>query len=313
MTYAIRNTLFIAAFWAVALAGGFYYIYGHQENVVQKARHDTKVKRQRLQDLLVLERDRSALQSQLTALDDFRQGKIGTIAAEESPGETFDYLLRELSRAKSGLDVNFALKSQDTFLSLERRTYEIKGSGSFRDFYDLLSFLEQGPIFYDVHQLEMSTTDIDLEKGKHGEVSFTLEFNGYNRMEGPPITSIDMVEDTSPQIADMVGGRPARRGEGTRVPESVQPPVEKVQPPKVAVLKNTEGLPEIDGQTKVLAIMPGAAVLKDQKGRTVRLRPGDRVYGGTLNEIDTRQGTLSFSLQDDSGGATSLVLPAGSN
>ncbi len=312
MTYAVRNTLFIAAFWSVILAGGFFYVYGHQQKVILKARNENRIKGQRLKDLLALERDRSVLQDRLAGLDAFCQGKQGTIAAEESPGETFDYLLRELSRTKSDLSVDFSLKSQDSYLSLERRTYEIKGSGSFHDFYELLTLLEEGPVFYDVHQIEMDANNPDPEKGRRGDVGFSLEFNGYNRMEGPLITSITPSEDLSPQIADLVGGK-SYRGPGRLRTSSDQPATAGTAPAKPVVPQNTEGLPEIDGRTKILAIMPGAAVLKDQNGRTVRLKPGDRVFGGTLAEINTKAGTLSFSLENGNGDAKRMVLPSGTN
>ncbi|HNW61172.1 MAG TPA: hypothetical protein PKI62_15975 [bacterium] len=312
MTYAVRNTFFIAAFWTLVLASGFYYVYGHQAGVMMKARRDNRLKQQRLQDLLALEQDRSVLQGQLAQLDEFRQGRMGTLAAEESPGETFDYLLRELSRTHSGLEVDFALKGQDTFLSLERRTYEIKGIGGFRDFYDLLCFLEQGPVFYDVHKMEMSALGADSEKGRPGNVTFNLEFNGYNRVEGPLISSITPKEGGVAQIADLVGQRSTRTEGRGRILETIQTASAK-SPAALAPRLNTEGLPEIDSKSKVLAVMPGAAVVKDQKGRTVRLRSGDRVFGGTLSEIDVHKGTLSFSLEDERGGTTRLILPAGAN
>jgi hypothetical protein len=313
MTYAVRNTFFIAAFWAAILAGGFFYVYGYQQKSLEKAQKNNTIKRQRLQDLLALEKDCSALRQQLSGLDDFRQGNMGTIAAKESPGETFDYLLRELSRTGSKLDVNFSFKSQDTFLSLARRTYEIKGSGSFLDFYNMLCLLEAGPVFYDVHQIEMNTESGEPDQTSRGEVNFSIEFNGYNRAEGPAITGISAAPAQSQQIADLVNGRSSKAGGRIRARESAPVPAEPKQAVIIAPPKNTEGLPEIDGNTKILAIMPGAAVLKDQNGRTVRLRQGDRVWGGTLNEINTQQGTLSFSLQDASGSATSLVLLSGSN
>ncbi|HOZ20494.1 MAG TPA: hypothetical protein PLO28_01855 [bacterium] len=312
MTYAVRNTLFIAAFWAVILAGGFFFVFSHQQKQLENARSDNTYKRQRLQDLLALERDRSALLQQLSGLDDFRQGKIGTLAGRESPGETFDYLLRELSRSGSRLELNFALKSQDAFLSLTRRTYELKGSGSFNEFYNLLCLLEEGPVFYDIHQIEMSAAG-GRERGDRGDVSFTLSFNGYNRVEGPAITAISASTSTPQRIADMVTGRaPAleRGGFAQSSAAGVQEaePAAKKEPPR-----NSEGLPEIDNRTKILAIMPGAAVLKDHTGRTVRLRQGDRVWGGTLETVNSQQGKLSFSMQDENGGETRLVLPSGSN
>ena len=45
----------------------------------------------------------------------------------------------------------------------------------------------------------------------------------------------------------------------------------------------------------------------------VRLRQGDRVWGGTLETVNSQQGKLSFSMQDENGGETRLVLPSGSN
>ena len=312
MTYAVRNTLVLAGFWIVIFAAGFSYVFGHQKSAIADLRQEHFSKRQRLQDLLNLEIDRSSLQQQLTRLEDFRLGKMGTLAAHESPGETFDYLLRELNRTRSGLEVNFVLKSQDSYLAMARRTYVITGSGAFDDFYRLLWFMESGPLFYDIHQLELESIPGPDGRKRSQQVRFTITFNGYNRTEGPAITGMNAEKQTPPQIASLVNG--TSRFEGSRIPQSlIAVEQRQLQLPKpVAVRQNTEGLPEVGGRTQVLAIMPGAAVLKDQSGRMVRLKPGDRVFGGSLSEINTKEGTVQFSLQDESGGSTTLVLPAGS-
>ena len=308
MTYAIRNTLLIAGFWAAILAAGFLYVFGHQVKLIEALQKESLLKQRRLQDLLALEQDRSSLQEQLVRLEDFRLGKMGTLAAQESPGETFDYLLRELSRTRSGLDVNFSLKSQDVFLTLARRTYEISGSGSFSDFYKLLWFLESGPIFYDVHHLEMEIAESEAGRGRSQEVNFLLTFNGYDRAEGPAITGVNSQLDATPLIADLVNARPPVTGKRQRQ-DAPSPSQIPVQPPKRPIVRqNNEGLPEVGIRTQVLAIMPGVAVLKDQSGRMVRLKPGDRVFGGTLSEINAKEGTVQFSLQDESGGADQTGL-----
>ncbi|HQG46297.1 MAG TPA: hypothetical protein PLG50_11625, partial [bacterium] len=168
-------------------------------------------------------------------------------------------------------------------------------------------------VFYDVHKLEMSTVEADASNGRRGGVHFVLEFNGYNRMEGPLITSISPKDSKLPEITDLVGMHTAPAIGRGRIQEMIRSAGGNAPATGVAPRTNTEGLPEIDSKAKVLAIMPGAAVVKDQKGRTVRLRSGDRIFGGTLSEIDVHKGTLSFSMEDERGGTTRLILPAGAN
>jgi len=177
MNYAIRNTLIIAAFWSLVLASGFYYVYGYQNKLQERLRVENQAREKRLRDLTRLEVDRSELRVHLLRLQDLSLGKMGTLSAHESPGETYDYILRELERTRSRLGVSFTYKNEDLYLTLKRRYYDIKGSGPFLDFYELLWFLENGPVFYNVRRLEVEPQLHKSGSGRSEDVAFSLEVN----------------------------------------------------------------------------------------------------------------------------------------
>ncbi len=313
MNYAVRNTLIIAAFWSVILAGGFYYVYGYQKKVQERLQTENQAKLARLNDLTYLEKDRSELRIHLRRLQDISLGRMGTISAHESPGETYDYILRELERTRSRLNVSFVYKNEDTYLTMKRRYYEIKGSGPFLDFYKLLWFLENGPIFYGVKGLDLEPQLNKSGQGRTEDVAFSLDINGYERKEGPDITTITVRQGDYPQIVNLVKGRPQRLfRQGTAQPGSTLPGQPTGDGPQPQPEKNVEKLPEVDQRTQILAIMPGAAVIKDHTGRTFRLKPGDRIFRGTVSQINPGNGTIQFAMQG-SGNSSTLILPNGSN
>jgi hypothetical protein len=234
---------------------------------------------------------------------------MGTLSAHESPGETYDYILRELNRSNSRLVVSFEFISEDAYLSLKRRAYVVKGSGPFLDFYKLLWFLENGPVFYDVRGLEVQPQLSITGKGRAEDVTFDVRFNGFERNEGPDITKISSTKGEAPQIVNLIKGRPQLlRSDNTILGTQPSAPVPEVSTPVVLPRKNTENLPEIDQNTQIMAVMPGTAVLKDHNGRTFRLKVGDRVFGGTVTMINATNGTVHFLLQHGTSSST-YVLP----
>jgi hypothetical protein len=315
MSYAVRNTIIIAAFWALVLGAGFFYLYGHQDSVHQRLLKQKLQKFKQVTELQDLERDLTALNEYYGRLQEISQGKRGLIASKESPGETYDYILREIKRNNSSLDVNLAFEREDSLSSVVRRNYKVDGEGRFTDIYRLLWLLENGPVFYDVQSLSIDRISVsdETEKVTSGaEARFTLSLAGYNRKEGPAISEIVLQNEAPKQMAELI--KTSGINVGLQRPKTnalrmaaAQRPVPAERP----ALINKSGLPEVSPRSKVLAITPFSIMIVDEKGKVVKLRKGDKIFGGYLREINTQNNQAVFEL-DNIAGQESLVLTVAS-
>jgi len=71
------------------------------------------------------------------------KGQKGVLVSSETPGETFDYLVRELERTKSSFQFDLKNKGRAQKPKLVENQYEFVGDGTFMEAYKLLWFLEK--------------------------------------------------------------------------------------------------------------------------------------------------------------------------
>jgi hypothetical protein len=303
MSYAIRNTLIIATIWAAILFCGIYYIYGVQHKKERLQLIDNMNKRKRLDDLQRLKQDRTALQSEKLRLLELSSGKMGVLASQESPGETYDYLLREMRKNRSSLQVSLDMNREDFYMGVLRRTYTLNGSGAFIDLYQLMWYLECGPLFYDIQSVKIERANRNAQEKRvntKGNVQFALTLAGFNRNEGPNIATVERSGNVEP-IAELVTNREVK----TLVPDAAPSPAEIAAPAKMAQENrpvqpvNGEGLPEVDEACSLLAITPNSVLVRDRKGATVRLRAGDRVFQGRVAEIHPTDRRVIFEINQN--------------
>ena len=309
MSYAIRNTLIITGFWALFIIAGVYWVFGHQTRVHTRLVKEKAEKAKKLKELQYLDDSRTELDEYLQRLLKVGEGARGVLVSSETPGETFDYLVRELNRGNSS--IQFDLKSQGSIKKpkLSISNYEVSGEGKFVDAYKLLWFVENGPAFYRVDGFEirrLETTEFrESYLPTHAEVSFMLRLSAFQRDGGAKIKILNLEENQSKSLANMfeVSAHsrqrvkkvtPAKRQERIAPQETAKPS------PNLAAQarsrKNTSGLPEITKSTKLLAMTPHWVLVQTQSGKTLKIRKGEKVYGGYLSEIRTNSNQVVFQI-----------------
>jgi hypothetical protein len=303
MSYAIRNTLIIATIWASILFCGIYYIYGVQQKKERQQLIDNMSKRRRLDDLQRLKQDRTALQNEKQRLLELSSGKMGVLASQESPGETYDYLLREIRQNRSSLQFSLDVNREDFYMGVLRRTYTLNGAGAFTDLYQLMRYLESGPLFYDIQSVKIERANRNAQEKRvstKGNVQFTLTLAGFNRSEGPNIATINSAGEME-RIAELVTNREVK----SLVPDAAPPAPEVAAPAKMAEehtpapALNREGLPEVDRDCSLLAVTANSVLVRDRRGTTVRLRTGDRVFQGRVAEIHSADRQVIFEINQN--------------
>ena len=179
------------------------------------------------------------------------------------------------------------------------------GDGSFSEAYKLLWFLENGPAFYKVDGVDIKRLEKkDFEYGSYAnsaEVTMVLKLSSFQRQGGPEIKTLAVEEDHSLDLASLFtssggGIKPIKKSEQTRRTTPVRsysPDVaNRVPQPE----RNTTGLPEINGDTKVLALTPSWVMIQTKDGKKIKLTIGQKVYQGYLNEIRTDSNEAVFKI-----------------
>jgi hypothetical protein len=313
MSYAIRNTLIIAAFWALIMGGMAYFIYVKQEKSLDRLTRQQKQKTAQVEELYNMESEQTTLVEQYQHLKDISLGKLGTLASNESPGETFDYVLRELKKTRSSLILNLEFISHDSLNNYCRNAYELSGMGKFADVYELLWFLENGPIFYDIRSIKIERKKQDLEiQSVDADITFSIDVWGFDKNEGMDIVEVTRVQGEPKVLTELVANHIGQALDVKKVEK--RPKIESTAPVKQAkapptIDPNPEGLPVVTADSEVLAITPRSVIVKNADGKTVKLSRGDRILGGKLNEIDLQSGRAVFSTISN-GSPISLVLTA---
>ncbi len=332
MPYVIRNTIFIAVFWLIILIGGLYYVYGYQAKKHTSLEAEIKQKTNRVNDLKMMQITRHELTQEYDYLRDLSLGKLGALAGNESPGETFDYMLREIDHTSSKLVLNQELVVKEKFKDFERNTYLLSGESEFEDFYRLIWFLENGPIFYNIQSVSMDRIPIEQKKqeewaANRGELTFALSVWGFRKEKGLEMDSLrrnvgkpemlaSLVDNSVSEAIDnilkaeqsTVNVRSTEYSHELVTLENSNPQAERGQGnSNVTAVSNPLGLPEISPATEVLAITPNSVLIRDQHGRIKKLRKGDRVLGGTVGNINVQSGRVGFYM-NAAGGYNSLEL-----
>ncbi len=317
MNKIIRNTIILSSLWVLILIIGIFYIYGYQKGSLKKLTAEKEKKSERLVDLRALNQDLSELKNYYEHLKELNMKYTGTLASFVSPGETFDYIRRELATTNSSVKLNMVFKEEKNFKSMMKRTYELKGSGDFRDIYDLLWFLERGPVFYSLKSVRIEQISEELfankEKVKQkDEATFDITIIGYDRTQGPKITEINRNFGQPKKIANLFVNKnlpkvktvkPAATRFAAITNTSRTRSTPALEPSK-PIVKNTDGLPEISSSSEVLGLTPFSVLVKDEKGKIVKLYKGDKIFGGNLADLNPQAGQVTFVFNNQFGNKT---------
>ncbi len=302
MSYAGRNTLIIAVFWALLLGVGFFYANHHQSKVMARLITQKKQLAQKVHELKKTKEQLAQLKVYYSHLVELNSGKNGVIPSQESPGETFDYLLREVKRSKIAVEINLMFEKQDSVSSVLKRTYKIDGVGQFVDIYKLLWFFENGPVFYSVKSIDISeANNEDVATFSHSEeAKYAFEVESFNRKDGPKITEI-VRESGKPQpMAHLMRMQPRKRSAPTRSTYPSRRLMARKRLNSGTASSYRSGSSSTSGVSlgQILAVTPTSIVIKTKEGKIKKLRIGDKISGGYLRDINSTNNQAIFEMNN---------------
>ncbi len=316
MSYATRNTIIIAAFWLVLLAVGLYYTKGPLAAKLEDIQAEREKKTERLEELQRLQKDKTDLLTHLERLQSISMGEIGTLVSNESPGETFDYMLQHTKLNRADVSINLVHESQKSTPAFTSRVYDISGTASLQDFFDLLWYLENGPVFYNVLTIHVKRPDAALKLDEPSAAQFidySINVESYQRESGPDIQELDLdpmesepletiffnpVTETVRRIESQTSKRSGQARPSAQ-PEQ-EPPAQTQPQPAERVSAQPEQQPTITlRQHQLIAMTHNSVILRGPDGQTRKVRKGEQYLNATLSVIDVQNNSAIFQLYEN--------------
>lgn len=269
MSYALRNTLALGIVLLLTLLGGGYWTRVRMGGQLEKLRKVETERRKRWDEV---KQRYAGYETARVALESLKTKWVAlpkTIPLESSTASVFAYLNDLTAVDRSPLQFSFDFQRDVKESEYGYGVYRVRGSGSFRDVYNLIWRIEhESPL------MKMASIEIQRKEMKEGdrtrsEMQFEMVLHAYYSHRKMPTHRGTMAYDVRDPF---VGYDP------------FDPLVQETLP------LNTEGLVEVE-KAILEAITADRVVVRDSGGKRWTFRMGDRVYLGQLGTIlpDARQ------------------------
>lgn len=281
MSYAIRNTLILLITLSLILGLGFSYSKFFLESKVEDLENSLVAKRNDLNS-------KEDINIQFTELNERYQAALEVISnydkilfSSNKPDDVFDFLNRV--NEEGGSQIYYDYIYTDSIPSSEYGIIEssIAGYGQHDALTDFVNRIEHSQLLNKVSNLTISPArqDDDLRT-----VTFSFDLESY-------------YEKTN--LFDSLG-----RNFSINLDEDISnynPLYPLIQP---TVQANIDGLTDVRG-SRLIGMTDNRVFVRDQTGRILSLKEGDRVYLGSLVSIDLQNKKATFNL--DIGGIEEVV------
>lgn len=281
MSYAIRNTLILLVTLSLILGLGFSYSKFFLESKVENLENSLVAKRNDLNS-------KEDINIQFTELNERYQAALEVISnydkilfSSNKPDDVFDFLNRV--NEEGGSQIYYDYIYTDSIPSSEYGIIEssIAGYGRYDALTDFVNRIEHSQLLNKVSNLTISPArqDDDLRT-----VNFSFDLESY-------------YEKTN--LFDSLG-----RNFSINLDEDISnynPLYPLIQP---TVQANIDGLTDVRG-SRLIGMTDNRVFVRDQTGRILSLKEGDRVYLGSLVSIDLQNKKATFNL--DIGGIEEVV------
>ncbi len=277
MSYALRNTVVLAAFLVVIFGVGFYLTRIQQPGQIRKLKTDSSSLQAVINQRPALESQLNQSRQKLTDMEKEYSERFKVIPSNDTTALTYAYLNRIMG--SSGLiKFDMVYQGPKTFKQYGYNAYNLKGESSYTDLFKFIWYLEHARLLYKISDLTLSSHEVRDETSGAVKtiVPFTLELDAY-------YSSVAGVSSNST-------GEDPTLYRGVYVGLNYLRPLISSEPPP-----NVRGLVDVE-TAELRAVMPDKIFIVDNKGVGHILRVGDEVYLGYLTKIDPNNNEAQFTL-----------------
>ncbi len=277
MSYALRNTIVLAAFLAIIFGVGFYLTRVQQPGKVTKLQAEAATLDRTISERPAVEKDLKTSEAKLAEMKEKYGKRFKVIPSNDTTALTYAYLNRVMD-ASGFVKFDMLYQGAKNFKQYGYNVYNLKGETSYDNLFKFIWYLEHAKLMYKVSDLTVTgheVRDATREKPKT-IVPFTMELHAYySSVAG--LSSEYSGED--PTLYRHVG-----------VGLNFLKPIISSEPPA-----NLRGLVDVE-RSDLRAVMADKIFIVDEKGVGHVLRVGDEVYLGYLTKIDPAENEAEFTL-----------------
>lgn len=277
MSYALRNTIVLAAFLAVIFGVGFYLTSVVQTRERQELRAEAVSLEETISQRPAAESEVKNAEEKLAEMKDKYSKRFKVIPGNDTTALTYAYLNRIM-------DASGFVKFDIIYLGAEPHDkygyniYNLKGETSYDNLFRFIWYLEHARLLYKIGDLALTGHEVREETREKPQtiVPFTMELHAY-------YSSVAGVS------SEMSGEDPTLYRPVSIGLNFLRPLISSEPPP------NLRGLVDVE-RSDLRAVMSDKIFIVDEKGMGHILREGDEVYLGYLTKIDPDKNGAEFTL-----------------
>jgi hypothetical protein len=276
--YKLRNTIVLAALWAVFTSIGLFWWAYQQPRQLKKIAKELQDVNKKLEDLPGLTDEVQRLTSQYQDIKRRYDSRSKEIPAFDISSQTYDYM-------SQGIDEAGFVKFDMKFLGTNDKgtwgynSYQlVEGEGQFENLYRFIYFLENGRRLYKIASLRFDQREsIDPETREVSQrVGFDMELHAY------------FVKDV-PELSTAIAAKSMMMMPAPSNPlNPLVTQIVSVEAPRGEI--NADNL-------EVKAVLPGKAFVLIGSELVV-LHVGDKVWRGSVAKISPATSSVEFDLYE---------------
>ncbi len=278
MSYALRNTIVLAAFLAIIFSVGFYLTKVVQPGEKKKLQTEVASLDKTIDQRPAVEAELKSSQQKLDDMKEKYAKRFKVIPSNDTTALTYAYLNRIMD-ASGFVKFDMLYQGPRTMKQYGYNTYNLKGETSYSSLFKFIWYLEHAKLLYKIGDLSVSGHEVrDATTGMTQTiVPFTMDLYAY-------YSSVAGVSSDNKSGVDPTFYRPVNVGLNF-----LKPLISSEPPP------NVRGLVDVE-RSDLKAVMSDKVFIVDQNGMGHILRVGDEVYLGYLTKISPNKNEAEFTL-----------------
>jgi Tfp pilus assembly protein PilO len=277
MSYALRNTIVLAAFLAIIGSVGFYLTSVVQPREKTKLIAEGASLDQTISQREAVESELKASEEKLAEMKSKYAKRFKVIPTNDTTALTYAYLNRIMD-ASGFVKFDMLYQGAKNLSQYGFNGYNLKGETSYENLFKFIWYLEHAKLLYKVENLTLSGHEVRDQTQEKPQliVPFTMDIDAYySSVAG--LSSESTGQDPTLYKTVSVG-------------LNFLNPMISSEPPA-----NVRGLVDVE-RSDLRAVMSDKVFLVDQNGKGHMLSVGDEVYLGYLTKIDASQNEAEFTL-----------------
>ena len=277
MSYALRNTIVLAAFLVVIFGVGIYLTKVEQRGEMKTLQVESESYDRTISQRPEMEKEMQISETKLAEMKEKYSKRFKVIPSNDTTALTYAYLNRIMD-ASGFVKFDMLYQGAKSYKQYGYNIYNLKGETSYNNLFRFIWYLEHARLLYKIGDITLTGHEVreSTREAPKTIVPFTMELHAhYSTVAG--VSSEYSGEDKTLYRSVGVGLNFLR-------------PLISSEPPA-----NLRGLVDVE-RSDLRAVMADKVFIVDEKGVGHVLRVGDEVYLGYLTKIDPSKNEAEFTL-----------------